>query len=437
MSFVTSSYAPALVLSLLLVGCAPTERAVDPQATMNDLATRYVKLALSLERHDPGYVDAYFGPPAWPAQADSAPRDLPTLGAEARAMHVELAELNASDLDAIGQLRLRFLERQCKAMVARIDILSGHSLRFDEESQALYDAVAPHYDTSHFDSVLAELDALLPGVGSLAERRNRFRDRFIIPADKLDAVFRAALTEARQRVQPYLSLPSNENFQLEYVTDKPWSGYNWFKGNAQSLIQINTDLPIYIDRAVDLACHEGYPGHHVYNTLLEQKLYRERGWVEHSIFPLLTPVALVAEGSANYGIEMAFPRHERVAFERQELFPLAGLDPNEAERYYQIEEIIRKLQFAGNEAARRYLDGEIGSEEAVRWLQDYSLMSEERARQRMRFIDTYRSYVINYNLGLEMVRSYVELGNPDTAERWRRFIDLLSTPRVASSLQVP
>ena len=37
---------------------------------------------------------------------------------------------------------------------------------------------------------------------------------------------------------------------------------------------MNTDLPIYIDRAIDLACHEGYPGHHVYNVLLEKNLVR-------------------------------------------------------------------------------------------------------------------------------------------------------------------
>jgi hypothetical protein len=57
-------------------------------------------------------------------------------------------------------------------------------------------------------------------------------------------------------------LPAEESFTLEYVTNQPWSGYNWYKGHYTSLIQINTDLPVAISRALDLACHEGYPGHH-------------------------------------------------------------------------------------------------------------------------------------------------------------------------------
>src|SRR6185503_6212472 len=101
-------------------------------------------------------------------------------------------------------------------------------------------------------------------------------------------------------------------------------------GNARSLIQINTDLPIFIDRAVDLAAHEGYPGHRVYNALLEQALVRGRGWPEFSVYPLFSPQSLIAEGSANYGIEVAFPGEERVNFEKTVLYPLAGLDPSKA-----------------------------------------------------------------------------------------------------------
>ena len=105
----------------------------------------------------------------------------------------------------------------------------------------------------------------------------------------------------------HLALPPGESFTVEYVTGKSWSGYNWYQGDYRSLIQVNTDLPINIDRAIDLACHEGYPGHHVYNVLLEQHLVRERGWIEYSVYPLFSPQSLIAEGTANYGIEVAFP----------------------------------------------------------------------------------------------------------------------------------
>ena len=152
-----------------------------------------------------------------------------------------------------------------------------------------------------------------------------FIQDFIIPKEKLNAVFSAAIKEARRRTHAQIDLPANENFVVEYVTDKSWSGYNWYQGKSQSLIQINTDLPIYIDRAIDLASHEGYPGHHVYNVLLEQHLVDERGWLEFSVYPLFSPQSLIAEGSANYGIEVAFPAQDRLQFEQEVLFPLAGL----------------------------------------------------------------------------------------------------------------
>jgi hypothetical protein len=118
--------------------------------------------------------------------------------------------------------------------------------------------------------------------------------------------------------------PAGEAFTLEFVTGKSWSGYNYYQGNYRSLIQINTDLPVRLSRAVDLGCHEGYPGHHAYNVLLERDLSRGRGWTEFSVYPLYSPQSLIAEGSANYGIDLAFTPEERLAFERDVLIPLAG-----------------------------------------------------------------------------------------------------------------
>ncbi len=213
--------------------------------------------------------------------------------------------------------------------------------------------------------------------------------------------------------------------------------YNWYQGSATSLIQVNTDLPIYIDRAIDLAAHEGYPGHHVYNALLEEHLVRGRGWIEFSVYALFSPQSLIAEGTANFGIDVAFPGPERVAFERDHLFPLAGLDPARAEEYYATIALTDRLAYAGNEAARRFLDGKISREDAVTWLETYALQPRARAEQRVRFFEQYRSYVINYNLGKDLVRGYIEArgGTPDDpARRWTEFGALLSSPRLPSAL---
>ena len=186
---------------------------------------------------------------------------------------------------------------------------------------------------ARFEEVQARLETLVPGPGPLLARIDALRDTMVIPRDKLDAVFAAAIKECRARTLAHLTLPEGESFTVEYVTSQPWGAYNWYKGDYRSVIQVNTDLPIYIDRAVDLACHEGYPGHHVMGVLVEQRLVRERGFQEMTVLPLYSPTGLIAEGSANYGIELAFPGDARVAFEREVLVPLAGLDAERAARW--------------------------------------------------------------------------------------------------------
>src|SRR5688572_24125428 len=184
--------------------------------------------------------------------------------------------------------------------------------------------------------MLAELDKRLAGTGSHHERFEAFRSRFVIPRYRLDRAFRAAIDGCRSRTLKHVPLADDERFTVEYVTNKSWSAYNWYKGGFRSVIQVNTDLPITIDRAIDLACHEGYPGHHVYNALLEKNLVRDRRWIEFSVYPLFSPQSLIAEGTANFGIPVAFPGEARTAFERDRLFPLAGLDPARAAEYYEV-----------------------------------------------------------------------------------------------------
>jgi hypothetical protein len=235
-----------------------------------------------------------------------------------------------------------------------------------------------------------------------------------------------------------MALPPGESFTVEYVQDKPWGGYNWYQGSYRSVIQVNTDLPAFIDRAVTLACHEGYPGHHVYNSLLEQHLARERNWVEYQVYALYSPQSLIAEGSAEYGIQLAFPSMaERAAFEKEKLFPLAGLDPAQAALFYKVAEAAKRLRYSVNEAARGRLDDGWDVERTKQFLMRYALASPVRAEASLRGIDKYKSYVINYTLGEDIVARYVEeVGGPSPEGRWKVFADLLASPRLPSDLEV-
>lgn len=407
--------------------------------SLSEWAGDYVRLVLAVGRHDPDFVDAYYGPPAWKAGAEAGgPRPLAELRSEARRL---LDGIGGAEPQAAEGVRRDYLLGQLTALDAHLARLGGHSASFDDEAEALYQVRPPRTPEATFEAALVRLEGLLEGPGSVQERYQQVRGRFLVPVDRVDAVFQAAIAEARDRTRRHAVLPTSDHFRVDYVTGKAWSAYNWYQGGGSSLIQVNLDLPITIDRALDLAAHEGYPGHHVYNALLEQRFAQAppegRGWVEFTVYPLFSPQSLIAEGTANFGIEVAFPGPEKLAFEREVLFPLAGLDAAEAERWSKLQAELKVLAFADNEAARGYLDGRFSREEAEAFLVRYSLRTQAQAAQRLRFIDTYRSYVINYNLGEQLVRVWVErqggtVGEPQ--RRWAVFVDLISSPRLPRAL---
>ena len=414
-----------LALTALLLGaCTPSAPDLD------ELAREYLFLELSMGQHDAAHVDAYFGPDELRDAAADTALSLDEIRVASGDLAARLSEIDTGD-DALLEMRVDGLIARLQALDTRIAINQGNYLDFDDESLALFGSVAPTYDEAHFAAILEDIGELLPGDDPLSQRVEAFNAGFVIEPDKLPAVFEAAMAECRKRTKAHIELPANESFTIEYVNDKPWSGYNWYQGDAKSLIQVNTDFPIYISRAVDLGCHEGYPGHHTFNALLEQKLVREQGWIEYTLYPLFSPQSLIAEG----GIDLAFPGEERRQFEKDVLFPLAGLEIDDADRYYELAELLARLNFAGNEAARAYLNGDMTREEAAQWLQDFAMSPADKALQRTRFFDAYRSYVINYNHGKALVADYVERGNANAEERWARFEKLLSSPLLPEDLQ--
>lgn len=425
-----------LLLAIPLALAAASASAQTQRSPLDGIALDYVTLSLEIGERDPGYVDAYYGPPELATAAKANPRDLKALSNAAGALSTRLEAVDPAQLQPEEQRRRTFLLGQLKAAETRLAMLQGTKFKFVDEAEGLFGVRPELKPLTYYDGVLARLDTLLPGSGSLADRVVAHKRLEIVPPEKLDAVVRAAIAECRKRTFAHFSLPANERFELEFVKNQPWSGYNWYQGDAHSLIQVNTDNPVTFDHAIDLGCHEGYPGHHAYNARLESLLTKGKGWVEFSVYPLYSPQSFIAEGSANAGIKLAFPGDEDARFEAQILYPIAGIDPSRSRVVADDEasRAIEELKGAVLTIEAMYLDGEIARDKAAGLIAKYAFTSPEGASKTLAFLEKYRSYVINYGVGEQMITAALEAGGAGPEERWARMERILSEPTVPADL---
>lgn len=436
---------PAVVLAfaLALVSCASNPpQSVEAPPTLDQLARDYLAVQLAIGEKDPGYVDAYYGPEDLKAQAvaENGQTTLPMLQARVVALDATLAALDVAP-GSVDAERVHYLRAILSAAKVRLRMLRGENIAFQDEAEGLFGVRPELIDLATLDPVVERIDALVPGKGPLHERINAWRDRFVIPKDRLRDVIDAAVAECRARTLPHIALPDGERFDLSLVTDKPWGGFNYYQGDYHSVIEINTDLPTRLDRAVDVGCHEAYPGHHVYSTLIERDRVREMGQIEYTLLPLYSPRAIISEGSAEYGVKMAFPGDEQMIFERDVLAPLAGIDGSGIADYYALRKATSDLGPAYYTIAAGYLDKTMNREQVIAAMMKYQLASRDRAEKSLQFLDTYRSYVINYDMGQDLVGKYVDqAGDGDTEEsrmaRWALFTAILSSPTLPSDLVV-
>jgi len=417
-------------IALILVSCggAPS----DP-VTLDEMGERFVKLGLELGEYDPNYIDSYVGPDDWRQSAKDNLRPKEELAAAIAALFADIETF--APVDGDDALRHKAMLGRVRAMDTRMRMANGETFSFAEEAKLLYDVELPTYDFAEFDKALEEIAELVPGDGDLAERVNAFQAEVAIPEDKLDIVFNRAIEECRRRTSVNITLPENETFQLEYVTGVSWSGYLEYLGDNESLMSINLDTPLNTDRAVDLGCHEGYPGHHVYNLLVDQRYLQEKGWNEFQLAPLYTPAMLVHEGSAEYGVSLAFPGDESWEFQRDVLVPLAGVDLDKAAALHKLLKLKARIGDPATAAtAQLYLEGNISRDEAIEQRRKYGLSSRARAERSVRFIEEFRTYVLNYSIGEDLVTAYVEKDADDQAGRWGAFKRIIEELPSASEM---
>ncbi len=393
----------------------------------HEIATQYILLALRIGRHVPDFVDGYYGPPELRERA--AAGDLPDLAALADDAGALLDAIAGAGLDP---QREHFLTGQTVAMQTVVRQLRGEQLALPEETQLLFDVVPERVPESEFDAALAEIDRALPGPGPLIDRVAAWKRGFELPLDRVGPALDLAHAEVRRRAQALFTLPPRESVEVGLVTDKPWSGYNWYLGDLRSRVEINVDLPLQAYRVPDLMAHEGYPGHHTEHAIKEYRLVRQAGRLEQTILLLDAPECLLSEGIATVALDVIFPEAELAAWLAGEFYPACGLPGADVDQALAVSRALRGLRgVSGNAAFLLYVDRRPEAE-ILHYFRHYGLDTEAEARHGLRFISQprLRSYIFTYFYGQRLVRQYIARG--ETAAAFGR---LLAEPMMPSDLR--
>jgi hypothetical protein len=393
-----------------------------------DLPLEYVRLGLRFDRLESGFVDAYTGDPRLRAEVADEPAPIPSgLRDQARAL---LRELDAADLAAD---RSEYLRGQLTGLECTARKMNGEPVGFVDEVAAYFQVGVVLGDPAEYAAAHAELGALLPGDGTLADRYATHRRREECPPHRLESAVHALSSALRDRARGQYGLPEVETVTYEVVTDKPWSGFNYYEGNYRSRVAINADLPHRLSQLPHLVAHESYPGHHTEHCRKERGLVERAARSEHTVFLVNTPECLMAEGLADLGVQVSIG--EGWGPWAEEILGDLGLrfDGHLAER---VAAAVAPLNRVRQDAAVLLHDRGAGADEVSAYLQQWSLVSAERAAQQIRFLTDplWRAYISTYVEGFDLLSRWLAArpAEQSVADRFVRLLDEPLTPRAVS-----
>ncbi|MFD2091908.1 DUF885 domain-containing protein [Blastococcus deserti] len=394
-----------------------------------DLPLEYVRLGLRFDRLESGFVDAYTGDPRLRAQVADEPAPTPSaLRDQARTL---LGELDAAGLAAD---RTEYLRGQLTGLECSARKMSGEPVGFVDEVAAYFQVDVVLGDPARYAAAHAELDALLPGDGTLAERYAAHRTREECPPARLESAVHALSSALRDRVRGQYGLPEVETVQYEVVTDKPWSGFNYYEGDYRSRVAINADLPHRLSQLPHLVAHESYPGHHTEHCRKERGLVERADRMEHTVFLVNTPECLMAEGLADLGVQVSIG--DGWGPWAEEILADLGLrfDGHLAER---VAAAAAPLNRVRQDAAVLLHDRGADAHEVSAYLQRWSLVSAERAAQQIRFLThpLWRAYTSTYVEGFDLLSRWLAArpAEQSVADRFVRLLDEPLTPRAVAA----
>ncbi|OKH82339.1 hypothetical protein EB75_12685 [Mycobacterium sp. ST-F2] len=392
------------------------------------LIREYLLLGLRFDRIEEGYVDSFTGDPALRQKvADEAAPDPAALARQARRLESEV------DSAGLAPERADYLKAHLRALDCAGRKFAGEDVGFVDEVRDYFDVDITKGDEDRYREAHRALDEALGGSGPLVERMQAHRSGEEIPPERLEECIHAFSSALRDRVRADFPLPDTETINYEIVTDKPWSGFNYYEGNYRSTVAVNADLKQQMSNLPRLVAHESYPGHHTEHCRKEFGLVAGQNQAEQTIFLVNTPQCLMAEGLADLALYAAIgPDWGAWA---AEIYHDLGLR-FDGERAEAISSASAALADVRQDAALMLHDEHRDPDDVVAFMQRWLLTSPERARQSMRFLSSplWRAYTSTYVEGYRLLRGWLD-ARPADVSLTARFGRLLDEPLIPSSLR--
>jgi hypothetical protein len=393
----------------------------------DSLIREYLLLGLRFDRIESGYVDAFTGDPDLRRAVENEPQARPS--DLARRADELLGEIPAS----LDSARADFIAAHLRALACAGRKFAGEPVGFVDEVRAYFDVSIARGDEDRYRQAHALLADALGGSGPLADRMQAYRSADEIAPQRVSECIGAFSSALRDRVRADYPLPDGEVVEYEVVTDKPWSGFNYYLGDYRSRVAVNADLKLQMSNLPRLVAHESYPGHHTEHCRKEAGLVERGGQGEQTIFLVNTPQCLMAEGLADLALYAAVG--ERWGSWAAEIYADLGLrfDGDRAEA---IADASAALIDVRQDAALMLHDEHRDVDDVTAFLKRWLLVDDARARQMLRFLASplWRAYITTYVEGYRLLRAWLD-GRPAGVSLIERFTRLLDEPLIPSALR--
>ena len=397
----------------------------SPADGIDAIARDYVDLALDAKTLDPDLIS--INSPALEAtyKAKSGKADPAALAKRSGELIARFDAL-PNPQERLDAMRFRSLRARLVSLQAHAEVLGGANLTMADRVERFYGFRPDFRPLSEYDSGLDRLDKAIPGPGTLAERIAALKTAALVPPGKIEPVVKAAFAECRRRTLQHMALPQPESVEVLFLHDLPAPAEDVYQGNGKSRARINLDSPMDVDRLLAAACHETYPGHHSHFVNLDDALSHGRGWREFDVEIEDGPQFAVAESVAEYGVGLTFPAEERIAFQRDVLYPLAGLKMQNVDAWRAYISARPDVLGATATVARDYLSGAIDPQTALRLFVRYRLQTPTAAGQMLKMLDMFGSLVIASDFGWYTMDRAMQGKSVD--EQWRLFRQIERDP---------